>query len=173
MIAADRIEALTGLLTNLEKDLDRSEAATGRQRRGVVVWIRVVVVLVAALALSNLYFVNDLTDEVRLVITRMQEMTTLFTRVSERMDAMRVEVADIEQNVRLMPVIADQMREMAAHVGSMEDSVSTMDEATLRLKGSIGAIDTSVRDMSMRFHALNRNVGAMGADVDQMARPLP
>lgn len=172
MIERDRIEALTGLLADLDRDLSRSDAS-GRRQRGVTVWFRLLVVLVAALALSNLYFVNDLTDEVRLVINRMQEMQELFTRVSGRMDEMSVEVASIEQNVLLMPVIADQMREMGAHVVAMERSVSYMDQATESLDLAIESIDGNVREMSMRFRGLNLSVGAMGVDVDQMARPLP
>lgn len=173
MIERDRIEALTGLLADLDRDLTRSDAATGRRRRGVTIWVRLLVVLVAVLALSNLYFVNDLTDEVRLVITRIQEMQELFTRVSGRMDEMSAEVASIEHNVLLMPVIADQMHEMADHVIAMEQSVSYMDRATENLDGAIESIDGNVREMSMRFRGLNLSVGAMGADVDQMARPLP
>jgi methyl-accepting chemotaxis protein len=135
--------------------------------------VRLLALLVGALALSNLYFVNDLTDEVRLVINRIQEMQELFTRVSGRMDEMSVEVASIEQNVLLMPVIADQMREMAAHVVAMEQSVSYMDRATDSLDLAIESIDGNVREMSLRFRGLNMSVGAMGVDVDQMARPLP
>jgi methyl-accepting chemotaxis protein len=173
MLERDRIEALTNLLGDLEQDLNRSELSTGRRRQGLAPWIRAVAVLVAGLALSNLYFVNDLTDEVRLVINRMQEMTTLFSRVSARMDAMRIEVADIEQNVLLLPVVAEQMREMSAHVRVMEEAVSTMNETTARLSESVLTMDHSLRDMSVRFHGLNRSVGAMGADVDQMGRSLP
>lgn len=34
-------------------------------------------------------------------------------------------------------------------------------------------MDGNMRDMSVRFRALNQSVAAMGVDVDQMARPLP
>jgi len=173
MIERDRIESLASLLADLEQDLDRSEATSGRQRRGVAPWVRVVAVVVAGLALSNLYFVNDLTDEVRVVINRMHEMTALFSRVSERMDEMEGEVAAIERNVLLMPVVSDQMREMAAHVLAMEHAVSSMDRATEHLEGSVVSIEGNLRDMSARFHRLNHSVRAMGADVDQMGRPLP
>jgi methyl-accepting chemotaxis protein len=172
MIERDRIEALTGLLADLDRDLARGDPSA-RRRRGAAVWVRLLVVLVAALALSNLYFVNDLTDEVRLVITRMQEMQELFTRVSGRMDEMSVEVASIEQNVLLMPVISDQMREMAGHVVAMEQAVSYMDQTTDSLDLAIESIDGNVREMSLRFRGLNMSVGAMGVDVDQMARPVP
>lgn len=173
MVERDRIEALTGLLADLDRDLSGGDAVTGRRRRGVTIWVRIVIILVALLAVSNLYFVNDLTDEVRIVITRVQEMNELFTRVSGRMDEMTEEVASIEHNVLLMPVIADQMREMATHVVAMEHSVAYMDRATDSLDTAIEAIDGNVRDMSMRFRGLNLSVGAMGVDVDQMARPIP
>jgi len=173
MIERDRIDALCQLLGDLEQDMDRSDQLTGRHRRGVSLWVRILIGLVAAFALSNLYFVNNLTDEVRLVINRMQEMATLFSRVSERMDQMSDEVVAIDRHVLLMPVVAEQMREMAAHVVVMEQAVSSMDAATSRLGSTVQVMDGSMRDMSVRFRALNQSVGAMGADVDQMARPLP
>ncbi|MEA3638521.1 MAG: hypothetical protein VBE63_01090 [Lamprobacter sp.] len=173
MIERDRIEALTELMSELELDLDRSDSLTGRRRRGVGLWVRIVIGLVAALALSNLYFVNDLTDEVRLVILRMQEMNRLFTRVSDRMDQITLEVDAIERNVLLLPVVAEQMREMSGHVAVMEQSVSFMDRAAARLGDSVALMDGNLGDIAVRFHALNRSVGAMGADVNQMARPLP
>lgn len=173
MIERERIEQLSDLLTRLEQDLDRSEATTGRRRRGVGLWVRIVTLIVAAMALSNLYFVNDLTDELRLVITRIEEMTELFDRVADRMDGMTRDVAEIEQNVLLMPVVSEQMREIGAHVSVMESSVSSMDRATIGINDKMVVIDGNMRDMSVRFRGLNRGVGAMGVDVDQMARPLP
>ncbi len=173
MIERDRIEGLTELMAELEQDLARSDSLTGRRHRGVDLWVRIVIGLVAALALSNLYFVNDLTDEVRLVITRMQEMNNLFTRVSARMDQISVEVDAIERNVLLLPVVSEQMREMSAHVTVMEQSVSFVDRAAARLGDSVAIMDANLHDIAVRFHGLNRSVGAMGVDVNQMARPLP
>lgn len=173
MIDRDRIDALNALLEDLNADIDRDDLPRGRKRRGRRLWLRLLASLVAALALSNLYFVNDLTDEVRLIINRMQEMTALFSRVSARMEQMRVDMAQIDRNVLLMPVVSAQMREMAGHVEVMEQTVSTLDESTGRLSEAITAMDGSVRDMTLRFRDLNRSVGAMGMDVDQMARPLP
>lgn len=173
MIERDRIDALSQLLGDLEQDMDRSDQLSGLHRRGLALWVRILIALVAAFALSNLYFVNNLTDEVRLVINRMQEMATLFSRVSERMDQMSDEVAAIDRHVLLMPVVAEQMREMAAHVLVMEQAVSVMDTATSQLGNGVAIMDGNMRDMSVRFRALNQSVGAMGVDVDQMARPLP
>ena len=148
MIERDRVEALTELMADLEQDLDRSDSLIGRRHRGVNLWVRIVVGIVAALALSNLYFVNDLTDEVRLVITRMQEMNSLFTRVSDRMDQISVEVDGIERNVLLMPVVAEQMREMASHVTVMEQSVAFMDRAAARLGDSVALMDANLHDIA-------------------------
>lgn len=173
MIDRDRIDALSQLLGDLEQDLERSDKTTGRHWPGTALWVRILIGLVAAFALSNLYFVNNLTDEVRLVITRMQEMATLFARVSERMDQMSEEVTAIDRQVLLMPVVAEQMREMSAHVLVMEQAVSQMDGATTHLSGTVSTMNGSLRDMSIRFRVLNQSVGAMGVDVDQMARPVP
>jgi hypothetical protein len=173
MIKRDRIDALNAVLADLESDLERGPLGDARERADRGLWVRLLTALVAVLALSNLYFVNDLTDEVALIIDRAQEMTDLFGRVAERMDQIRAEMDDIDQSVLLMPVVSMQMREMATHVQVMGQSVADMDRSTEGLGGAVATMDGTVRDMTMRFYDLNRTLGAMGADVDQMARPVP
>jgi hypothetical protein len=72
-----------------------------------------------------------------------------------------------------MPVVAEQMRERSGHVTVMQRSVSFVDRNAARLGESVATMDANLHDIAVRFHGLNRSVGAMGGDVNQMARPLP
>jgi methyl-accepting chemotaxis protein len=173
MIKRDQIDALNAVLSDLESDLERGPLGDAAGRTDRALWVRLLTALVALLALSNLYFVNDLTDEVALIIDRAQQMTDVFGRVAERMDQIRAEVDDIDQSVVLMPVVSAQMREMASHVQVMGQSVTAMDRSTEGLGGAVATMDGTVRDMTMRFYDLNRTLGAVRIDVDQMARPVP
>jgi hypothetical protein len=169
----DRIERIDHLLARLQQDSADSVRRTGRRARIVEGLLQIFALLMALLALSNLYFVNDLTQEVRLVVIRMDEMTEYFARVAGRMTDMRREVARMETNVRMLPVIDAQIIEIATHVGAMEDGVSRIEQSAGNLAQRVDAMSTSVGDMAIRFRGLNQSVGAMGIDVDQMARPVP
>jgi uncharacterized protein YoxC len=169
----DRIERLSQVLSDLEQALSEGEEASGERTRGVTLLIRVVVVLIAALALANLYFINDLTQEVRVVIAGMEAMTGHIDRIAARMDAMEQSVAAIGGDVHLMPVFSAQMQEIAGHVEGLEDNVAGMQQSADHLNGGIGTMHLSIADMAARFHGLNQAVGGMGVDVNQMARPVP
>lgn len=173
MSNADRIERLTDLLDELDRELRASQAATGRRLRGVGLVVAGSALLTGVLALSNLFFVNDLAQEIRLIIGRMQEMRGHVTTVAGRMETLRSEIGAIEGNVRLLPVVAAQMHEIAGHVDAMQSGVGDLEGSTGRLDRHVGQMDLAVRDMAGRFHGLNQAVGAMGGDVNQMARPVP
>jgi methyl-accepting chemotaxis protein len=173
MSERDRIERLNQVLCDLEQTLSESEQASGERTRGVTLLIRVVVVLIAAFALANLYFINDLTQEVRVVIAGMDAMSGHIERIAGRMGAMEQSVAAIGGDVHLMPVFSAQMQEIAGHVQGLQDSVADMQQSTDHLHGRIGRMQLSIADMAARFHGLNQAVGGMGVDVNQMAKPVP
>jgi len=168
-----RIERLNETLSQLEHRLVQSKQAAAARAHGVTTAVRIAAGLTALLALSNLYFINELTQEVRAMIGRMEQMTSHFDHVADRMHAMRLEVDGMQRNVRLMPVMDAQMREIATHVGSMRDSVGRMQGSTEAIDGRVGRMTLSVADMAARFHGLNRSVGGISGDVNQMALPVP
>lgn len=160
-------------LTRLEEDLAaRSEAMT-RRARGVGALIRGLALAMGVLALANLYFVNALTQEVKLMILALQEMTGHFGNVSERMQTMTGTIDAMDRSVALMPVIRDQMREIGEQVDRMAGDVAGMRQTTASMDGRMDALTAGVFDMTLRFRGLNRSVAGMGSDVDQMARPIP
>jgi len=169
----DRIERLSQVLSDLEQALSEGEEVSGERTRGVTLLIRVVVVLVAALALANIYFINDLTQEVRVVIAGMHAMTGHIDRIAVRMDAMEASVAAIGGDVHLMPVFGAQMQEIAGHVEGLEHNVAGMQQSAEHLNARIGGMHLSIADMAVRFHGLNQSVGGMGIDLNQMAKPVP
>ncbi|UHD14350.1 hypothetical protein [Thiocapsa bogorovii] len=169
----DRIERLEALLEQLQQDADVTARPSRRNTRRVRWLIRVLGLLMAALALSNLYFVNTLTQDVRQVIAQMEIMTSYFVRVSERMHSMRGAVAAMEADVRLMPVVDAQVTAIGENVGAMGNSVDDMERSTAGLNQRVASMRGAMDDMARRFRGLNARVGAMGVDVREMAKPVP
>jgi archaellum component FlaC len=167
-----QIDRIFEVLNNAENDIaTRSQALSesGRKAAGP----RILFALIGCLALANLYFVNTLTQDVRAIILSMNEMYEHFGRVSRRMNGMRDYVSAMENDIRLMPVMREQMGKLSENISRMREDVKDMRTSVADMDQRVGAVNTTVFDMALRFRDLNRNVGQMGVDVDQMARPVP
>jgi hypothetical protein len=70
----EHIERISETLENLESDLEARGEEIGERVRGVELVIRILSAVMGLLALANLYFVNDLTDEVKSMIRSMNQM---------------------------------------------------------------------------------------------------
>lgn len=173
MIERAQLLRLEETLTRLESDMAARSAEVKARVHGVGTLIRVLAAAMGVVALANLYFINDLTMEVRQSILGLQEMTGHFGEVSERMDTLTRTVESMDRQVALMPVMRDQIDEIALHVRRMESDVDGMRVSTSSMDIRLDGLNAGIFDMSRRFHGLNRSVGAMGADVNQMSRPLP
>jgi methyl-accepting chemotaxis protein len=173
MSESDQVERLLRSLRRLESDLVERTARASQRSRRVENLVRALAVIMGALALSNLYFVNDLTQEVRAAIANMDEMTDYFDRVSATMSAIRQTVSGMQDHVAVMPVVTAQTREIAGRMDSMRDSVTGLNATTTTLKHRMDVMNLTVVDMAHRFRSLNQSVGLMGRDVNQMSRPVP
>lgn len=173
MSESDQVERLLRSLRRLESDLVERSAQASQRSRGVTTLVRALAIIMGALALANLYFVNDLTQEVRAAIANMDEMTDYFGRVAASMSAIRKTVSTMQDHVRVMPVVTAQTREIAGHMDSMRDSVTGLNGTTTTLQHRMDVMTLTVVDMAHRFRSLNQSVGLMGRDVNQMSRPVP
>ncbi|NCA71930.1 MAG: hypothetical protein EOM91_18000 [Sphingobacteriia bacterium] len=134
---------------------------------------RVVFVLIGILALANLYFVSQLTLEIRTIIANLNEMHGHVSTLSQRMSRIRDEIQAMGQEVRLMPVLREQMQSLAGQVGGLESDVGLMTGTLVEMEQRVGSMNVDVGDMALRFRQLNQKVGQIGLDVNQMARPVP
>jgi len=169
----EHIDRLAEALDHLEEDLKRRDETIRGRTRGVDITIRALAAAMGILALVNLYYVNSLTQEVKLMIAAMGEMTGHFANVSEHMDHLTGTIKAMDRSVALMPVIRDQMNELAGRVDRMGGDVALMGGTTASMDARMDVLNAGIYDMSQRFRGLNRSVAGMGSDVDQMSRPIP
>lgn len=164
---------ILGTLRALEADLEQRSRELAERSRAATLLLRVLAVVMAALSLANIYYVNDLTQEVRLVIANMQEMSRHLDQVTARMRQVRSTTQAMEQDVRTMPIVALQTREVATHMDRMREATAGMTVSTVSIDGRMDVMDRHVLDMSLWMRGLNQGVGMMGVDVNQMSRPFP
>jgi len=106
----EHIDRLAEALDHLEEDLKRRDETIRGRTRGVDITIRALAAAMGILALVNLYYVNSLTQEVKLMIAAMGEMTGHFANVSERMDGL---TGTINPSLTFCSVISWKTNEMA------------------------------------------------------------
>lgn len=167
-----QIDQIYEVLDHMEGDM--TARAQARSEEGSQsVGAKILFAIIGCLALANLYFVNTLTQDIKTIILSMNEMYEHFGRVSHRMRDMRDYVAAMEGNIRLMPVMREQMEGLSSNISLMAGDVGGMRSSVTGMDQRVGAVSATVFDMALRFRDLNRNVGQMGLDVDQMALPVP
>jgi len=167
----DRIEYLLNTLKVMEGELREQQRENARASRRT--WPHVLLVLLGALSLFNIYYVNKLFTESEGMVTGMTQMYTHFGRVAARMSDMREYVAGMQTNIALMPVIDDEMAAMSIDIGAMTGNVGAMNGYVGIMDQRVGTMGITVQDMSQRFRHLNHNVGRISYDVRQMAKPIP
>ena len=173
MSTQDQVTNLLQTMENLEADLAKGIEQTDRKAQRIDRIIYTIIAVIGAMSLINIYFVNDLTQEVRLVVRNMSEMQGHFDQVSTLMLRMRGTINNMDQNMRLMPIMGEQMAEIGNYTGMMKRDVDQVNTTIANLDHQIGSMNASVWDMSMRFRNVNVTVGNMGQDVNQFARPVP
>ena len=172
MTESNQISRLLDRLGQIEQELNRHKTEAKDQARPTVVFVRALLLIMGTLALANIYFVNEVVQEVAITVRNLNEMYHHFARVSERVSDVDGYVTDIGENVKTVPVIEDQLVAMGDRVESMRRSVKHNTDHLIVTDQQMGVMRNSVRDMAVRFRALNFHVGHMGQDVYQMSRPL-
>lgn len=169
----DKMNKILASVQELEKRVVQGGLTIAQERAKANAVIRVVLVLLACLALLNLHFMHVMTQEFRTMIKDMVSMHEYFGRVAERMHDMTGYVANMEEDIKLMPVINEQMTGMNRDVSGMQASLAGMTANVTAMDQHVGSINQGVGSMAQHFRTLNTNVGNIQQNVNQMSAVGP
>jgi methyl-accepting chemotaxis protein len=162
-------ERLVAMEQELEQTRTRSLAQRGRAGRA----IHLLLALIGALALLNLYYVSNMAGDVRVVARSMVEMYTNFGQMSERMQHIRQHVQSMGEQIRMMPVMTEQLQGMRGYMAQMRSDVEGMRDRMAQMQERVGTMNSDIREMAGRFRNMNRSVYGLGADVREMSDVVP
>ena len=80
---------------------------------------------------------------------------------------------NIGGNISGMPVIAENMSSMSTNLKGMLGSVTDIKLEMNGMENNTGMLGVNTREMAYRFDKLNRAVGHIGYNVNQMGKPIP
>ncbi|MCC7277382.1 MAG: hypothetical protein IT487_03575 [Chromatiaceae bacterium] len=150
---------------------EENRIGTGIARRTVRI-IRGVLLLLAILAVINLYLIQDLARAMLDMTGTMDRMQRHFATVDRDMGTITQSVLGMNEQVRSLPPMKDYLVLMNQDMTHMNQDVRFMDQNLATMDQHVATITNGVGEMAGRFELLNQTTQGMGYNVNQMSQPV-
>lgn len=134
--------------------------------------IRGVLLLLAILAVINLYLIQDLARAMLDMTGTMDRMQQHFAAVDRDMGTITQSVLGMNELVRSLPPMKDYLVLMNQDMANMNQDVLFMDQNLATIDQHVATITNGVGEMAGRFELLNQTTQGMGYNVNQMSQPV-
>ena len=134
--------------------------------------IRGVLLLLAILAVINLYLIQDLARAMLDMTGTMDRMQQHFAAVDRDMGTITQSVLGMNELVRSLPPMKDYLVLMNQDMANMNRDVLFMDQNLATMDQHVATITNGVGEMAGRFELLNQTTRGMGYNVNQMSQPV-
>ena len=150
---------------------EENRIGTGIARRTVRI-IRGVLLLLAILAVINLFLIQDLARAMLDMTGTMDRMQRHFATVDRDMGTITQSVLGMNEQVRSLPPMKDYLVLMNQDMTHMNQDVRFMDQNLATMDQHVATITNGVGEMAGRFELLNQTTQGMGYNVNQMSQPV-
>jgi hypothetical protein len=134
--------------------------------------LQAVLAFLAVMALAVVVQIWSMRADLMALVGIMDGMFTDFQGMAADMEAMTGTVAAIQSRVADLPSVATDLTEIHAAVGQMDGATGTMNLNVTALSSELSRLRATTAEMTGHFQEVQRVVGGMGYDVEQMLRPL-
>ena len=166
------IEVFHRAVTEVDNRMtEENRIGTGIARRTLRI-IRGVLLLLAILAVINLYMIQDLAQAMLDMISTMDRMQQHFAAVDRDMRTITQSVLGMNEQVRSLPPMKDYLVLMNQDMANMNHDVRFMDQNLANMDQHVATITNGVGEMAGRFELLNQTTQGMGYNVNQMSQPV-
>ena len=166
------IEVFHRAVTEVDNRMtEENRIGTGIARRTVRI-IRGVLLLLAILAVINLYLIQDLARAMLDMTGTMDRMQQHFATVDRDMGTITQSVLGMNEQVRSLPPMKDYLVLMNQDMTNMNQDVRFMDQNLATMDQHVATITNGVGEMAGRFELLNQTTQGMGYNVNQMSQPV-
>jgi len=170
--AARIIEVFHRTVTQVDNQMsEENRIGTVIARRTVRI-IRGILLLLAILAVINLYLIKDLSQAMLDMTSTMDQMHHHFASVDRDMRTITQSVLNMNEQVRSLPPMKDDLVLMNQDMTRMRHDVNFMDQSLGTMDQHVATITNGVGEMAVRFELLNQTTLGMGYNVNQMTQPV-
>ena len=134
--------------------------------------IRGVLLLLAILAVINLYLIQDLARAMLDMTGTMDRMQQHFAAVDRDMGTITQSVLGMNELVRSLPPMKDYLVLMNQDMANMNQDVLFMDQNLATMDQHVATLTNGIGEMAGRFELLNQTTQGMGYNVNQMSQPV-
>ncbi len=166
------IEVFHRTVTQVDNQMSDENRIGTRIARRTVRIIRGVLLLLAILALINLYLIQDLAQAMLDMTSTMDRMQHHFAAVDQNMRTITLSVLGMNEQVRSLPPMKDYLVLMNQDMDGMNRDVLLMDQTLGTMDQHVATITNGVGEMAGRFELLNQTTQGMGYNVNQMSQPV-
>ena len=166
------IEVFHRAVTEVDNRMTEENRIGTRIARRTLRIIRGVLLLLAILAVINLYMIQDLAQAMLDMISTMDRMQQHFAAVDRDMRTITQSVLGMNEQVRSLPPMKDYLVLMNQDMANMNHDVRFMDQNLANMDQHVATITNGVGEMAGRFELLNQTTQGMGYNVNQMSQPV-
>jgi len=129
-------------------------------------------ILLAVLAVVNVYFVHRLNNEFVGILNSMTDMNGSLTKVGNDMDLITQDVASFDAHMTRMDRISENTAEISVNMPTISRSMSKIGSEMRNIEGNMGLLSMGMTNVDARFGQMTGGVTNMRQSVNQMARPI-
>ena len=171
--SAQSLEKVLRRLEQVEDDIRQNQLEDAAQVRRTDRFMQTMVAALAVVALSNLYFVGELAQEIQLLIRNMDRSVVHLEEMGDRMTGMQLHFERIGENAGRLPIVVDQMTSISAGMHDIEWDLGGVRERMERMTGHVAEMDGDVEVMTRAFREVNGKLVHIRHSMGQMSRAVP
>lgn len=173
MLSLKNLEKIHDRLEKIEEDIRETQAIDASQEQRTSRFIHILIFIIAMVALTNLYFVGDLAQQVQILMRNMTKTYVHFGEMTDRMHWMTHHVKQMDDSISLMPVVVDQLWAMSEDMHIMDQQVHGISTLMNNMTRNVYFVNHDITQMSSIFRDVNGKLVHIRQNVRQMANVVP
>ncbi|CAK0751574.1 Translation initiation factor 2 [Gammaproteobacteria bacterium] len=125
-----------------------------------------------ALAISNVYYIRILYNDLNGIVDNMESMHEHLQSVKDNMVAITNRVGDIDQHMQCMDTISTHMENIANALPTIATFMNLLGGETKDIEQSMGLLSKGMTNVDTRFTEITHGVAVMRENVWQISRPM-
>jgi archaellum component FlaC len=134
--------------------------------------IHAVSIMLAILAIFNVYYVTVLYRDLNGIVGSMESMHANLKVIRADMVDITGTVSDLNSHISNMDEITGHMGSMTGKLGNVRRNMDGISEHMGAIADEMGLLDTGMSNIDYRFNNMSYSVSSMRYETRQMARPM-
>ena len=172
-------EIVESALRNFNEGMAHREQLSVRIGRRTTQIIRFGMFSMLMLGLALFYLIFILTKDFAAITVHMDDMSGYMSNMNQNITVVTTTLGQVEQtmavlndSVRVMPDLNRSVYNMDLNLGALSSDLNSVVDHLDLMNGNVLSMASSMQILNNQFVDMNRTVGHMSGNVNQMAKPM-